>query len=373
MELRSLLRPFTRSTQSVAPPVAPAASNLTTDSLLHNCGVEPALLASSLRSWLRSTLSGSRRVVFAGASPTLDAALVEAGAANRGQRCSLGEALTLSEHAFDEMIVVEEAPSPQAWPTIASLAARPKVRLIWEAMRQELLLGLLASKLPYLITPEQLLEILRSEPGTSATRLDRPIVTANDIVPFRGKRVIEFGPLDGAQTAAIMKYGASELTCIEIRPDNYLKSLLTSHLIGGTQVSMRMDNFHAVTPERYGTFDICVAHGVYYHSNAPFQFLANMAALAPVIVFGGFCATDDRPGWTWIDLESEGCVYRVKNYSEVNYFTAGVSVGSYFFEAASIQRWFTNHGFELLATEVRDVRAHGPAGEFVYFVARRVG
>lgn len=368
MTLRTLLRPFAR----LRPSSKTAMINLSSDSVLLNCGLDPASLDVALQSWLRATLTGGARVVFAGASPTIDAALTRAGSDLRVERRSLDEALALPDAAFDDMVVVEEAPGPDAWTAIARLAARPRVRLVWEAMRRELLLGLLASKLPYLIKPEQLLQILRSAPGTSPTRLDQPIVAADAIVPFRGKRVIEIGPLDGAQTSAILKLGASEVVCVEIRPDNYLKTLLTADLVGGAPVSIRFDNFHAVIPERYGTFDICVAHGVYYHSNAPFRLLENLAALAPVIVFGGFCATDDRPAWGWTELRSDGQVYRAKNYSEVDYFTAGVSAASYFFEAESIQRWFTSHGFELLATEVRDARAYGPAGEFVFFVARRV-
>ncbi|MBL9148857.1 MAG: hypothetical protein JNM94_09215 [Phycisphaerae bacterium] len=347
------------------------APTLDSDSVLRNCGVDPDVLRSSIARWMAITLDGTRRVVFAGSNPLIDAALAASPEARPVVRYSLAAASALPAESYDLLVVIEDSPTPDAWAIIASLAQRPRVQLVWEALRQDLLVSLMATKFQYLVTPEELLGLMRNAPGTSSRRLDRPIVKADAIESFQGKRVIEFGPLDGVQTAAIAKLGASEIVCIEIRPDNYLKSLLSADLIGARQVSIRFDNFHAVTAARYGTFDICIAHGVYYHSNAPFRFLENIASLAPVVVFGGFCATDASPAGDWMELASEGQSYRAKQYAEVNYFTAGVSANGYFFGADAIQRWFRNHGFEICALEVRSTTSKQPAGEFVFFVAKR--
>lgn len=343
-----------------------------TDSLLLNCGVDGEVVRAAIRRLLLRVLSNQGQSALVGQSSLIDELVGEHPELAAIPRLPLASLIDPSTDAFNDLIVIEEFPAPDAWPIIATAAAKPGVRLLWEAVREDLLVGYLASKVPYLVRPEQILDIYRSEPGTSPTRLDHPIANANRLVPFRGKRVIELGPLDAAQTSAILKLGASELVCIEIRPDNYVKTLLAADLLGARNLTLKLENFHATTAARHGHFDVCIAHGVYYHSNAPFQLLENIAGLAPVIVFGGFCATDEKPHWDWLELEHEGHRYRAKNYYEVDYFTAGVSTGAYFFSVDAVQDWFRRRGFELLNLSVEDSRAHGPSGAYLSFVAKRL-
>jgi 16S rRNA A1518/A1519 N6-dimethyltransferase RsmA/KsgA/DIM1 with predicted DNA glycosylase/AP lyase activity len=88
--------------------------------------------------------------------------------------------------------------------------------------------------------------------------------------------VIEFGPLEGCLTAGLVKLGVKSLTCIEARAENAIKTLVACHAFDWKNVKLVMDDFHNVNQFKYGTYDLVFAHGVYYHSLAPFLFLENL-------------------------------------------------------------------------------------------------
>ena len=49
-----------------------------------------------------------------------------------------------------------------------------------------------------------------------------------------------------------------------------------------------MDDFHNADAHKYGRFDLAFAHGVYYHSFAPFLFFENLISLSDNIFIGGY-------------------------------------------------------------------------------------
>ena len=187
--------------------------------------------------------------------------------------------------------------------------------------------------------------------------------------PLAGRRIIEFGPLDGCQTAAMVKRGAREIACIEARAENALKTLVAAYSMGWGNVGVSMDDFHNADANRYGRFDLAFAHGVYYHSNAPFVLLENLLSLADHVYLGGFCASDELPGDDWEELEHDGRSYRVKRYRETNNITAGVNEYGYFFHAEDLARFFRERGceVEVLSDEPSTVTA----GRYVRLLATR--
>jgi hypothetical protein len=149
-----------------------------------------------------------------------------------------------------------------------------------------------------------------------------PLAELNTRFPMAGKRVIEFGPFDGHQTAGLHHLGAASVLTVEARADNALKVLAMNQGMGWNNVSLVMDDFHNVNAAKYGRFDLAFAHGVYYHSAAPFILLENLVTLSDNVFLGGFCATDDLPDRPWTQLVYAGKPYRVKDYSESNDITA---------------------------------------------------
>jgi hypothetical protein len=99
------------------------------------------------------------------------------------------------------------------------------------------------------------------------------------VFPIEGKRVVEFGPLEGAMTAGLLHLGAAEVCAVEIRMTNLLKLLSAAHSFGWRRLRVVVEDMHMVDASTIGRFDLVVAHGVYYHSADPFCFLRNIASL----------------------------------------------------------------------------------------------
>ena len=187
---------------------------------------------------------------------------------------------------------------------------------------------------------------------------------------FKDKNIIEFGPMEGCHTAAFVALGAKNVTSVEIRPENFLKTAIAKEIYGWKNVTLAFDNFHAATSARYGRFDICVANGVYYHSDAPFVFLENLLGLSDVVFVGGYCATDALPQEKWVDLKYEGRSYRVKRWAETpSHFTAGVARHSYYFSAQSLAQWFEDRGCSLSLRDTIPLDKY--AGEYTWFCAEK--
>jgi len=196
-----------------------------------------------------------------------------------------------------------------------------------------------------------------------------PLQTLDSLFPLRNRRVIEFGPFDGCQTVGLTHLGA-DVTTIEARAENVIKTRAAFSALD-LKVQIRMDDFHNVRGDRYGRFDLAFAHGVYYHSVAPFIFLENLISLSDNIFLGGFCATDTLPANAWQRLDHDGRSYRVKVYEETTGFTAGVNNIAYFFEAADLMRFFSERGYnvQVISDEVQTITA----GKFLRFLATRPG
>jgi len=248
-------------------------------------------------------------------------------------------------------------------------AADPlKVKTVWEIARNLIVLKRAARGLEYYYPPARTLDTYLDHPST--LEHSKKFMSFHESVSFRDKRVVEFGPMDASHTAAFLNLGAKSVTCIEIRPENYIKVALAKELNAWSNVSLSFDNFHAVTRERYGMFDICVANGVYYHSDAPFVFLRNLAGLSAVLFLGGFCATEKLPDCQWIRLKDSGRDYLAKPYAEVvDHYTAGVGNTGFFFKAESLLSWLTDNGYSLLKVERSEALA--PTGEYAWIHARR--
>lgn len=194
-----------------------------------------------------------------------------------------------------------------------------------------------------------------------------PLPELNALFPLKGRKVIEFGPFDGYQTAGLTHLGAN-VTAIEARAENVVKTRAAFSALG-LPVHIAMDDFHNVHAERYGRFDLAFAHGVYYHSIAPFVFLENLVSLSDNVFLGGFCATDTLPASGWEFLKYGGRDYRVKKYFETIGYTAGIHDVGYFFEAQDLMAFFKSKGYTV--TVISDEPSTVTTGKFLRFLASR--
>jgi hypothetical protein len=273
--------------------------------------------------------------------------------------------------AADVILVCAIPVTAHQWQVIRRLKERygPRLVGIQELALPFAVIAKATSCLPYAQPLDSLMSYLLAEEYLGG------IDKLSAIVPLAGKSVIEFGPLDGAQTAGLLKAGA-RVTCVEARPENVIKTALAAQVLGWDGVRLVLDDFHNADAVKYGTFDLAFAHGVYYHSVAPFVFLENLVSLAPNIYVGGYCATEQRPRYPFDTLEHAGATYRVKAYQEmVSHpecsFTAGVNDTGYFFHGDDLMHFFRRRGFEVTVLDDEETAESQVAARYLRFLARK--
>jgi hypothetical protein len=204
-----------------------------------------------------------------------------------------------------------------------------------------------------------------------------PLDELNKVFPLAGKSVIEFGPMEGAQTAGLIHLGAKSVLCIEARAVSFIKSMIAGYCFGWKNVSLVMDDFHNADADKYGRFDLAFAHGVYYHSFAPFLFFENLMSLSDNIFLGGYTTNSNQPVkppssliYTFETLEYEGRQYRVKRILIGNSFNSAINQYAYHFDRDDLLRFFEERGYDL--TIIIDDASDDPWGDwFLTFVARK--
>lgn len=204
-----------------------------------------------------------------------------------------------------------------------------------------------------------------------------PLDKLNAAFPLTGKRVIEFGPMEGAQTAGLINLGARSVTCIEARAGSFIKTMIARYCFGWDGVDIIMDDFHNADRQKYGEFDLAFAHGVYYHSMAPFLFFENVMSLSDNIFIGGYCtAANAPPGppspmvYSFETLEYEGKTYTVKKIKTGNSYNSAVNLVGYHFDRNDLMNFFRERGYAV--TVIRDESVHDPWGNwYLEFLACR--
>lgn len=204
-----------------------------------------------------------------------------------------------------------------------------------------------------------------------------PLDILNEVFPLSGKTVIEFGPMECAQTAGLVHLGVKSVTGVEARAVSFIKSMIACYCFGWKNVSLVMDDFHNADAHKYGRFDLAFAHGVYYHSFAPFFFFENLMSLADNIFLGGYTTNANqtvKPSsaleYTEETLTYEGKPYRVKQIRIGNSFNSAINQFAYHFDRDDLLRFFEDRGYAL--TIISDEPSDDPWGDwFLRFLASK--
>ena len=138
-----------------------------------------------------------------------------------------------------------------------------------------------------------------------------------------------------------------------------------------------MDDFHNADAQKYGRFDLAFAHGVYYHSFAPFLFFENLMSLSENIFIGGYTTAvneqvNPAPGlvYTYETLEYEGKRYKVRRIIIGNSYNTAVNQFAYHFDREDLLSFFKDRGYEV--TIISDEPSDEPWGEwFLRFFASK--
>src|SRR5262245_39138588 len=191
----------------------------------------------------------------------------------------------------------------------------------------------------------------------------------NAACPLAGKRVIEFGPMEGAQTAALVNLGAS-VTCIEARAVSFIKTMIAQYCSNWRNVTLVMDDFHNADDRKYGRFDLAFAHGVYYHSISPFFFFENLMSLSDNIFIGGYCIGPEYRGTDLEELEYEGRKYPAKRIAIGNTYNNAVNEYAFHLRNVDLLDFFRTRNYDL--NVMVDEPIDDPWGErYIRFLATK--
>lgn len=198
-----------------------------------------------------------------------------------------------------------------------------------------------------------------------------PLDKLNELFPLAGKSIIEFGPMEGAQTAGLVRFGAKSITCVEARAESYIKTMVARYALGWDQVNLVMDDFHNADKLKYGGFDLAFAHGVYYHSVAPFFLFENLMSLSDNIFLGGYTYDPRIASQNGFEvLEYEGKKYNVKRIPMGRSFNTGVNKYGYHFTGDDLMGFFADKGYDVKV--ISDEEAGDPWGDrYVDFLASK--
>jgi len=204
-----------------------------------------------------------------------------------------------------------------------------------------------------------------------------PLDALNEAFPLAGRTVIEFGPMECAQTAGLVHLGAKSVLGIEARATSFIKSMIACYCFGWRNVSLVMDDFHNADGNKYGRFDLAFAHGVYYHSFAPFLFFENLISLSDNIFIGGYTTNANQSvkppttlTFTYETLEYEGKRYQVKRMLVGNSYNSAVNQFGYHFERDDLLKFFGDKGYDV--TVISDEPSDDPWGDwFLRFLAQK--
>lgn len=271
----------------------------------------------------------------------------------------------LAGQGSTEIVICRAPTSASHWDATRTLRSEldQPVRTIGELLLSFTQVFALTNKLDYFLNSFE--DILRIYLGHAYFG---PLDQLDALFPLATRRVLEFGCFDGYQTLGLAHLGA-EVTCVEARAENVVKTRAAVDAVGVSPVRICMDDFHNVTAQQYGRFDLAFAHGVYYHAVQPLLFLENLTAISDNIFVGGFCASDELPDSPWQSLADEHGEYRVKCYSEGKDFTAGVNDVGYFFEKSDLAKFFEQREYRV--TVISDEPSTRVSGRYFRFLAQR--
>ena len=305
----------------------------------------------------------------------LEAGFVAAGRDVRGINWDWETQTDLSSIPEDALIIVCKLPQKeQHWRALKQLKQRFGSRVIGI---QELVLPFTTLQQGMSLIEYSVDSFAELVPLYLGNEYFGPLDALNEAFPLSGKTVIEFGPMESAQTAGLVHLGAKSVLGIEARATSFIKSQIACYCFGWKNVSLVMDDFHNADAHKYGRFDLAFAHGVYYHSFAPFLFFENLMSLSDNIFIGGYTTNTAqivKPpsslNYTNEKLEFEGKKYAVKRILIGNSYNSAVNQFAYHFDRDELLGFFEDRGYDV--TVISDEPADDPWGDwFLRFLARK--
>jgi hypothetical protein len=91
------------------------------------------------------------------------------------------------------------------------------------------------------------------------------------------KNILELGPLEGAHSYILERFGAASVTAVEANSRAYLKCLITKEIFNLARTRLLCGDFVEYLAQTDRRFDLIVASGVLYHMTNPLRLLELLA------------------------------------------------------------------------------------------------
>ena len=194
----------------------------------------------------------------------------------------------------------------------------------------------------------------------------------HELVDFKGKRVIEFGPLEGGNTIILEKLGAKEIAAIEGHTENYIRCCVIKNLFRLNRSTFHFDNVMNVKIEKYGKHDIAFVAGLFYHLDTPHIFLEQLATMTDEIIMSTHYADEDSPSpdADIKEIQYKGFTYRGKLFKENMGPNSGLQSFSFWPFREDLLNMMYNAGYKQVHI-IRDLTDKGTHYRLLYLVAKK--
>ena len=192
---------------------------------------------------------------------------------------------------------------------------------------------------------------------------------------FKGKRVLELGPLEGGHTSMIANAGAASVTAIECNTRAFLKCLIVQNALK-FKADFLLGDFRLYLEKCNETFDVLIASGVLYHMLNPVSFLTNCARVSnrialwthyydpEIIRANGHLREKFDPSPRIERIGSRQIILYRQNYFEAlqwKGFCGGSAPASYWLTRDSLLGLLQDLGFTVVIGDDTKTHPNGPA------------
>ncbi len=149
---------------------------------------------------------------------------------------------------------------------------------------------------------------------TSLLNLDE----LKNIIDFKGKSILELGPLEGGNSILLEKMNIISNLSIEGRVDSYVKCCVVKNIYDLNKTKFILDDVRDISVKKYGKFDIAVVLGLLYHLDKPNEIIQALSLMSDVLILSTHYADEESPykNAKNMEIKTEKSVYRGRIYNE---------------------------------------------------------
>jgi len=188
----------------------------------------------------------------------------------------------------------------------------------------------------------------------------------------KNKRILELGPLEGAQTKRLIDEGAREVIAVEGLSNCFLKCLIIKEIFGLNKAKFIFGDFCYYVKNYEGRkFDLVMASGVLYHQENPAELIYQLANITDVVMVWSQVASINHPSREEGSVIAYGNTYTGKimrwNTVRQDSYCASLSDIGFWMYPDEMRKCFTDAGFSLTEKQC-DATVNG---ECLLFVAKK--